>query len=51
MNFPWTNAGMPAITIPAGTVDGMPVGLQLSSAPGTDELLVAWAAEIQSAIA
>jgi len=51
MNLPWTNAGMPTITVPAGTADGMPVGLQLSSAPGTDELLVAWAAGIQSAIA
>ena len=50
MNLPWTNAGMPTITMPAGTVDGMPVGLQLSSARGTDERLVAWAAAIQAAL-
>lgn len=30
MNLPWTNAGMPAVTLPAGhAANGLPLGLQL----------------------
>ncbi|HEU5402363.1 MAG TPA: amidase [Terriglobales bacterium] len=32
--------GWPAITVPCGLADGLPIGLQLASAPGTDALLL-----------
>ena len=38
MNLPWTHAGLPTVTIPApSTVDGLPLGLQLSGRFGADE--------------
>ena len=43
MNLPWTHAGMPALTLPAGRVDSMPVGLQLVARAGHDEELLALA--------
>jgi len=43
MNLPWTHAGMPALTLPAGRVDSMPVGLQLVARSGRDEELLALA--------
>ncbi len=47
MNLPWTHAGMPAITLPAGTAtNGLPLGLQLVGHFGADENLLAWAKEM-----
>jgi len=46
MNLPWTTVGFPALTVPAGTVNGLPVGLQLVARFSDDELLLAWAEEI-----
>ena len=44
MNLPWTHAGMPAITIPAGHAsNGLPLSLQLVARFGADERLLAWA--------
>jgi len=43
MNLPWTHSGMPALTVPAGLVDSMPVGLQLAARSGHDEDLLALA--------
>jgi Asp-tRNA(Asn)/Glu-tRNA(Gln) amidotransferase A subunit family amidase len=44
MNLPWTHAGMPAITLPAGRAqNGMPLGLQLVAPFEADEQLLAWA--------
>ena len=41
-------AGLPQITIPAGTVDGAPVGLSLLAAPGGDAMLLSLARDVAS---
>ncbi len=46
MNLPWTYAGLPALTVPAGAVEGLPLGLQLVGRWYDDELLLAWAEPI-----
>ena len=51
MNLPWTHAGMPTLTVPAGQSarpDGsrLPLGLQLTGRFGADEALMAWAAQV-----
>jgi Asp-tRNA(Asn)/Glu-tRNA(Gln) amidotransferase A subunit family amidase len=44
MNLPWTHAGMPAITLPAGRAqNGLPLGMQLIAPFEADEQLMAWA--------
>lgn len=50
MNLPWTHLGMPAITVPAGEVDGLPVGLQCVAATGEDESLLDWAVDVNHAL-
>ena len=48
MNLPWTHAGVPALTLPAGlAANGLPLGLQLTARFGADELLLAWATTIE----
>jgi Asp-tRNA(Asn)/Glu-tRNA(Gln) amidotransferase A subunit family amidase len=43
MNLPWTHAGMPAITLPAGQAKNrLPLGLQFVAPFGADERLLAW---------
>ncbi len=43
MNLPWTNAGCPSISIPAGrSANGLPLGLQLIAPFMADELLLFW---------
>ena len=52
MNTPWTNAGMPAVTVPGGHVgNGMPVGFQCTAAFGRDEELLEWARGIERVVA
>ncbi|MDQ6728330.1 MAG: amidase, partial [Actinomycetota bacterium] len=39
--IPWSFAGMPALSVPCGWADGLPVGLQLVAPPGREDVLVA----------
>jgi Asp-tRNA(Asn)/Glu-tRNA(Gln) amidotransferase A subunit family amidase len=50
MNLPWTHAGLPTLGLPAGTVDGLPIGVQFAAGFGADEQLLAWAASLESAL-
>ncbi len=50
MNLPWTHAGMPSVTIPAGMVGGLPVGLQCVGAWMDDERVLEWAPPLASAL-
>jgi aspartyl-tRNA(Asn)/glutamyl-tRNA(Gln) amidotransferase subunit A len=49
--IPWSLVGFPAISVPAGTVDGLPVGLQLVAPPGHEADLVRVARAFESAVA
>src|SRR5690606_33807875 len=49
MNRPWHLLGLPEAALPAGTADGVPVGVQLVAALGADERLLdvtAWVADL-----
>jgi len=51
MNLPWTHAGLPTLTLPAGLApDGLPLGLQCAARFMRDEYLLAWADEIARAL-
>jgi Asp-tRNA(Asn)/Glu-tRNA(Gln) amidotransferase A subunit family amidase len=47
MNVPWTHAGVPAVTIPCGDVDDLPLGLQLVGRFEADEALLAAAQALE----
>jgi Asp-tRNA(Asn)/Glu-tRNA(Gln) amidotransferase A subunit family amidase len=52
MNLPWTHAGLPTVTVPAGAAaNGLPLGLQLAAHFGADETLLAWAQEVEGVLA
>lgn len=40
LTHPWSVLGWPAVTVPAGTVAGLPVGAQFVAAPGHDAALI-----------
>jgi Asp-tRNA(Asn)/Glu-tRNA(Gln) amidotransferase A subunit family amidase len=51
MNLPWTHAGLPALTLPAGRApNGLPLGLQCAARFMHDEYLLAWADELARAL-
>jgi aspartyl-tRNA(Asn)/glutamyl-tRNA(Gln) amidotransferase subunit A len=49
--IPWSLVGFPALSLPCGEVDGLPVGLQLVAAPGGEERLVALGTAVESVLA
>ena len=51
MNFPWTYSGLPAVSVPAGAVDGLPLGLQVVGRWRADEQLLAWAETLEAILA
>ncbi len=52
MNLPWTQAGLPTLTLLAGgNAAGLPLGLQLTGGWWQDELLLAWGLEIENLLA
>lgn len=48
MNLPWTHAGLPTMSLPAGfNLNGLPMGLQLTGYWYGDEAMIAAAAQIE----
>src|SRR6266498_670982 len=51
MNLPWTQAGLPAINLPAGkNKEGLPLGLQVVGNWHKDESLLFWAKDLEKAL-
>ena len=49
LTCPWNLTGHPALTVPAGMVEGLPVGLQLVGMPGRERQLFAMARQVELA--
>lgn len=49
LTCPWNLTGSPALSIPAGRLDGLPIGVQLVTAPGREGLLFAAAQQLEIA--
>jgi amidase len=51
MTGPWNACGFPAVSLPTGmSSDGVPIGVQLVGAPGSDTLLLSLAASLERAV-
>lgn len=50
LTIPANLAGICAISLPAGTIDGKPVGLQLMCAPGKEKQLFAFAKKVEAVL-
>ena len=50
MNAPWTALGTPAISIPMGASNGLPLGLQLTAERGADARLLRTAVHVEAAL-
>jgi Asp-tRNA(Asn)/Glu-tRNA(Gln) amidotransferase A subunit family amidase len=49
MNLPWTNAGMPTLSVPSGsTANQLPLGLQFAVSFMQDESLIAWVKKLSA---
>jgi aspartyl-tRNA(Asn)/glutamyl-tRNA(Gln) amidotransferase subunit A len=49
---PWTALGGPIVTVPAGLAgSGLPLGCILSSRPGSDAMMCAWARALSRLVA
>lgn len=46
----WTAVGFPAVSIPCGTVDGLPIGVQLAAAPNQEAALISAASLLWRAL-
>jgi Asp-tRNA(Asn)/Glu-tRNA(Gln) amidotransferase A subunit family amidase len=51
MNLPWTHAGLPVVSLPAGAVDGLPLGVQIVGRFGADEYLLDRCAGLEEVVA
>jgi Asp-tRNA(Asn)/Glu-tRNA(Gln) amidotransferase A subunit family amidase len=51
MNAPWTALGTPAVSIPMPVGDALPLGLQLTAAPGQDARVLRAAVRLQPLLA
>ncbi|NBE99071.1 amidase [Nonomuraea sp. KC401] len=49
LTSPWNMAGVPAISVPAGRCDGLPVAVQLVAAAGNEHLLFSAARALEAA--